>query len=461
MEIKLRNRSIIIQVITLLTFMFLVVAYAQLEWGLPQGVKKAALQTRGSILSSNGTMLARTVGDKRVYPQGPMAGQLLGMMGDSGGLEGLERAYNAQLSEGQDITVTIDPTIQATAERALGEGVRQHQGQYASAVVLEVRTGKIIAAASYPPFDPNHWQDYTPDDWRNHPFIDRFEPGSVIKGLTVASVLNDGLITPTTTYSTPMTRWVGGRWGSTIHDAVAHPNVLDTQGVLRYSSNVGISHIVEHIPNENLYNYLYNFGFGQSIDMPNMVTASGNLQPLNKWTDLVRTTNGFGQGMSTTTLQLAAAYNTLANDGHYVSPRLVEGESAGVSRNVVRIETSRTVRTLLRNVVRDGIPNAAGIQGFDLAGKTGTAQVVIDGKYSNNLYISTFAGFFPAQAPRITIAVMVYGAKKDYHGSMLAAPIYRDITAAVISQWATLPSQKPPAATPAPTTTPSGTPAQR
>lgn len=444
MEIKLRNRSIVIQFITLAAFLFLVVAYAQLEWGLPQGIKRAVLQTRGSIVTSSGTVLARTVDGKRIYPQGPLAGQLLGMMGETEGLEGLERAYNAQLAAGQNVKLTIDPTIQATAEQIMGQAVREHQGQYASAVVMEVRTGKIIAAASYPPFDPNNWKDYGPDAWRNHPFIDRFEPGSVIKGLTVAAALNDNLITPTTTYNTPMTRWVGGRWGSTIHDAVPHPGVLDTQGVLRYSSNVGMSHIVEHFPNERLYNYLYGFGFGQSIDIPNVVAASGSLQPLNKWNDLVRTTNAFGQGMSTTTLQLAAAYNTLANDGRYVSPRLVEGENAGVSRNVIRVETSRTVRTLLRNVVRVGIPSQAGIQGFDLAGKTGTAQVVVNGKYSDDLYISSFAGFFPAQAPRITITVMVYGAKKDYHGSMLAAPIYRDITAAIISKWAALPSQQPP-----------------
>lgn len=443
MEVKLRNRSLLIQVVTLLAFMFLVVAYAQLEWGLPQGVKKAVLQTRGSILASNGAVLARTVDGKRVYPQGALAGQLLGMMGDTEGLEGLERAYNAQLADGQNIRLTIDPIIQATAEQVMAKAVREHQGQYASAVVMEVRTGKLIAAASYPPFDPNHWKDYGPDIWRNHPFIDRFEPGSVIKGLTVAAALNEGLITASTTYNTPMTRWVGGKWGSTIHDAVPHPPVLDTQGVLRYSSNVGMSHIVEHFPNELLYNYLYNFGFGQSIDLPAIVTASGTLQPLNKWNDLVRTTNAFGQGMSTTTLQLVAAYNTLANDGRYVSPRLVEGENVGVSRNVIRVETSRTIRTLLSNVVREGIPGEAGIQGFDLAGKTGTAQVVVDGKYSDDLYVSSFAGFYPAQAPRITIAVMVYGAKKAYHGSMLAAPIYRDITAAVISKWAALPSQQP------------------
>ena len=443
MELKIRNRSRIIQVIALLAFMSLVWAYAQLEWGLPQNIKRAVLQSRGSILTESGAALARTVDGKRVYPQGKLAGQVIGMMGVTDGLEGLEAAYNSQLSAGQNVTVTLDPAIQATAENVLAKGVKEHQGEYGSVVVMEVRTGKIIAAASYPPFDPNTWKTFSPEARRNRPFLDRFEPGSTIKGLTVAAALNEGLTTPHTTYDTPMHRYVGGRWGHTIGDAVAHPGKLDIQGILRYSSNVGMSHVVEHFPNQRLRDYLTAYGFGQDVDLPTVITASGTLQPIRQWDDLVRATNAFGQGMSATPLQLAAAYNALANDGRYVSPRLVMSEPAGVSRNVIRVDSAHTIRTLLRNVIRDGIPGPAGIQGYDLAGKTGTAQVVVNGKYSNTIYDSVFAGFFPSDAPRITIAVMVHGAKERYHGSMLAAPIYRDVAAAIISQWGALPAAPP------------------
>ena len=446
MEIKIRNRSRIIQVIALIAFMSLVWAYAQLEWGLPQNVKRAVLQSRGSILSASGTVLARTIsvpgqrGEvKRVYPQGKLAGQLLGMMGTTDGLEGLEAAYNSQLSAGQNLTLTIDPVIQASAEDFLAKGVQEHQGQYGSVVVMEVRTGKILAAASYPPFDPNAWKSSSADARRNRPFLDRFEPGSTAKGLVVAAALNEGLTTPTTMYDTPMHRRIGQRWGHTIGDAVPHPPRLDTQGILRYSSNVGMSHVVEKFPNARMRQYLSAYGFGQDVDIPTVITASGILQPLRRWDDLVRTTNAFGQGVSGTLLQLAAAYNTLANDGRYVSPRLVIGEPAGESRDVIGVDASRTIRTLLKNVIKDGIPHAAGIKGYDLAGKTGTAQVAVDGGYSATLYDSVFAGFFPAEAPRVTIAVMVHGAKTEYHGSMLAAPIYRDVAAAIISQRADLP----------------------
>ena len=442
MELKIRNRSRIIQVIALLAFMSLVWAYAQLEWGLPQNIKRAVLQSRGSILTESGAALARTVDGKRVYPQGKLAGQIIGMMGVTDGLEGLEAAYNSQLSAGQTVTVTLDPAIQATAENVLAKGVQEHHGEYGSVVVMEVRTGKIIAAASYPPFDPNNWKTFSAEARRNRPFLDRFEPGSTVKGLTVAAAINEGLTTPSTTYDTPMQRFVGGRWGSTIHDAVDHPRSLNTQGILRYSSNVGMSHVVEHFPNEKLYAYLHAFGFGQDVDLPTMNTASGTLQPAAKWNDLVRITNAFGQGMSATPLQLAAAYNALANDGRYVSPRLVTSEPAGESRNVIRVDSARTIHTLLRNVIKDGIPGAAGIKGYDLAGKTGTAQVVVNGRYSATIYDSVFAGFFPSSAPRITIAVMVHGARERYHGSMLAAPIYRDVAAAIISQSATPPAEE-------------------
>ncbi|WP_272976409.1 peptidoglycan D,D-transpeptidase FtsI family protein [Deinococcus geothermalis] len=443
MEVKIHNRSRLMQFFALLLFLTLVWAYAQLEWNVPQGVKRTVMQARGSIIAADGTVLARSVNGKRVYPQGQLAGQVVGMMGTTEGLEGLEAAYNRTLEGGKNLKLTLDPGIQAAAEAALAEAVPKHQGEYGSVVVLETRTGRILAAASYPPFDPNNWRAYSAETRRNRPFLDVFEPGSTVKGLVVAAALNEGLTTPNTRYDTPMRRYVGGRWGSTIGDAVPHPGSLTTWEVLRYSSNVGMSHIVEHFPAERMRGYLSRYGFGDYVDMPTVMTSTGQLQPLRKWDDLVRATNAFGQGMSSTTLQLAAAYNVLANDGLYVTPRLVEGEPAGERREVLRPETARTTRTMLQAVIEEGIPHQAGIKGYPLAGKTGTAQVSAGSKgYASGLYDSVFAGFFPADAPRVTVAVMVHGAKVEYHGSQLAAPIYREIASAVISRWATPPREE-------------------
>ncbi|GAA5502037.1 peptidoglycan D,D-transpeptidase FtsI [Deinococcus xinjiangensis] len=440
MEVKIRNRSRLMQFLALFMFVSLVWAYAQLEWGLPHAVKRNVVQSRGTIYAADGSVLARSVGGKRMYPQGTLAGQVLGMMGDTEGLEGLEAAYNRSLEAGENLKLTLDPRTQAAAESALAAGVKAHNGQYGSVVVMETLTGRVLAAASYPEFDPNHWRDYSAETRRNRPFLDVYEPGSTIKGLVVAAALNEGLTTPTTTYSTPMQRHVGGRWGSTIHDAVDHPSVLTTKQVLRYSSNVGMSHIVQDFDSAKLRDYLSNYGFGQDVQMPVTATATGRLQPLRKWDDLVRVTNAFGQGMSSTTLQLAAAYNTLANDGLYVAPRLIEGASAGERREVLKPETARETRSMLEAVITEGIHNAAGLDGYALAGKTGTAQVSLGAQgYSANLYDSVFAGFFPADAPRVTVTVVVHGATTNYHGSMLAAPIYKKVAASIISNWAAAP----------------------
>ena len=202
-----------------------------------------------------------------------------------------------------------------------------------------------------------------------------------------------------------------------------------------------MSHIVEHFKPEHMYGYLYDFGFGQPVDLPVVFTETGQLRPWKNWDDYVRATNAIGQGMSSTLLQLGAAYNVVANNGRYMTPRLVQGDASGEEREVLRPETAKTLRGLLKAVVDEGIPHAAGIPGYSLAGKTGTAQVVENGRYSSTLYDSVFAGFFPAEDPRVTMVVMVHGAKREYHGSQLAAPIYRDIAVEVFSQWA-YPPQK-------------------
>ncbi|MBZ9751387.1 penicillin-binding protein 2 [Deinococcus sp. HMF7604] len=437
MEVKIRNRSYFMRFMALLMFLTLVWAYAQLEWGVPQAARQTAVQSRGPVLSADGRVLATSVKGKRVYPQGSLAGQLIGMMGATEGLEGLEHAYDGLLTAGQPLKLTIDTGVQASAEAALARAVPEHQGEYGAVVVLETRTGRVLAAASYPPFDPNTWRSHSEGARRNRAFLDRFEPGSTVKALVVAAAMNEGLTTPSTVYDTPMSRFVGGRWGSRIGDSVAHPKSLSTVGVLQYSSNVGMTHIVEHFPKEQMRGYLQQYGFGQEVALPTVPAASGQLQPLSRWSDLVRATNAFGQGMSSTTLQLAAAFNVLANDGRYISPRLVEGEAGMEKRDVLRPEVARETRHMLKSVIERIETNT--IKGYDLAGKTGTAQVVIDGRYSSTVYDSVFAGFFPVESPRITIAVMVRGAKREYHGSQLAAPLFRAISADTLSRWGAVP----------------------
>ncbi|GHF98236.1 penicillin-binding protein 2 [Deinococcus piscis] len=447
MEVKIRRRARLLQTIAAVIFLGLAWGYAQLEWSAPTSLSRSVVQARGAVLAADGTVLARSVDGKRIYPQGPLAGQVVGMMGTEEGLEGIEHAYNPQLESGQDITLTLNPRIQAQAEAALARRIPKSEGDSGSVIVLETRTGRILAAASYPPFDPNNWRDYQPSDWLNRPLMDVYEPGSPIKGLTVAAALNEGTITPSTVFDTPMRRYVGERSsGSTIGDSVPHEPKLTTTGVLRYSSNVGISHIVETLPGTKLRDYLLAYGYGKKVDLGPIPTQTGILQPEGKWDHLVETTSGFGQGMSGTTLQLAAAYNVLANDGLYIPPKLVEGSAGGERREVLGNPQARQIKPMLQTAL-EGIRHAAGINGYSCAGKTGTAQMVgDDGRYMKGQYNSTYAGFCQTADPRITIAVMVHGAKEDsgtFQGSQLAAPIFQELSAGIISMWGLPPEELP------------------
>lgn len=456
MEIKIHKRTLMMLLSGLLAFSWLVIAYASVMSplnpfeGVPLGNRLPQPSGRGRILAAGGEVLAltRTQGagtfamtEQRSYPHGQLAGQLLGIMGESEGLEGLEHDYQDSLAAGQDLNLTIDLELQAVTEGELARKAAEEKAEYAAAIVMETRTGRLLAVASWPPSDPSNWKQTSMSTRRNRAFIDRFEPGSVMKSMTVAAALDDRLIQPQQVLDTPMSRFVGARWGSTIRDSVAHGPKLTIQNVLRYSSNVGISHIVEPYTDEAFRARLAQFGIGVQPEIPVVTAGNGVLRPIERWDTLVRTTNGFGQGMSTTLLQLAVAYNVLGNGGVYLPPRLNAADPVGQGRRVVRAETAKTVRDMLRMTIELGIPHRALLYGYDLGGKTGTAQVATAGGYSNNLFESTYAGFYPNSNPEITVAIMAHGAKGLYHGADLAAPVYKNIVASYASSRAILPDE--------------------
>lgn len=389
---------------------------------------------RGTLWSADGRMLAGGPLELRRNPQGELAAPVVGFVGVSAGLEGVERALDERLKQGEDITLTLDTRVQGAVEDILSTAVRRTSAQYATAAVMDARTGELRALASVPGFDPADWQTAPPERWRNRAALDEYEPGSVLKALTVAALLDAGLTTPETRYPTPMRRRVAG---ATIGDLVPHPTNLSTREILRYSSNVGMTQLVDGVPAQLLRDAFASYGLGIAPRL-GLPAGDGILRDAADWSELSQATMAFGQGLTVTTLQLVAAFNVLATEGNYVTPRLLTSAPLQ-TRPVLRPATAARMREVLHKVIDDGIRTKAALPGYHVGGKTGTAQVVVDGRYSPDVFSSTFAGFLPAAQPRFTVAVMVRGAQRDFQGSQLAAPIFRDISGALFSLYALAP----------------------
>lgn len=426
--------------------------YARLEWKLAEATITPS-NLRGAIKLRDGTVMAESfeprkgdatvtdaellAGQVRRYPQGSLAGQVLGFKGRDRGLEGIEYFSEKTLSGGQDVILTLDPTIQATAEATLEQEIIDQNADAGSVVALEAGTGRLLAVASYPRFNPERRERYDGTQWLNRPFRNQFEPGSTMKAMVAAALINEGAATPETTVEAPMWRNVTGH---IINDVIKHKSLLTLKEVLRYSSNVGISKLTENrLSEKTLHTYLQEYGFGQPMRLEGASPARGSLRDWQTWRPIDHATATFGQGESTTTLQLATAFSVLMNDGMLIPPRLIEGAPRDASRRILSVQAARTTRDMLRAAVEDGLPQLAVIPGYCIGGKTGTAQTAINGRYSSDVFGAIFAGFFPCDKPRVTMVVEIYNPKKQIHGALVAAPVFRGIAEEVLAHWGVAP----------------------
>lgn len=382
---------------------------------------------RGALYAQDGTPLALTLEGGRHYPLAPSASQLLGFgeRGSGRGLEGLERDLNGPLSEGRSFTLTLDPWVQAMAEQALWEGLTRSRGAFATLLVLD-REARLVAVANGPAFDPNAPRKDPKEDlsWRNHAFLVPLEPGSTMKALTAAILLEEGAATLDTRVEAPMAREVDG-W--TIRDAVPHPPVLTLAQVLQYSSNVGISTLAEALPRTTFYRYLRRLHLTDPDLLPGVRVAQPLVPPPETWSRAAYANHTFGQGFLVTPLHLAAAFATLV-DGVYRPPRLFF-QQAGASERVFSPTTAKQVRQALE----EALAPRAHLPGYLLAGKTGTAQVVVKGRYSREVFTAWFAGFVPGDRPLYTVVVAVYHPRGEINGSQVAAPIFREVAAHLLA----------------------------
>jgi len=394
----------------------------------------------------------------RFYPQGPVAAQILGFAGlDNKGLEGLERSLEGTLAgkpgsqtvvkdpfgraldvvettretPGKDVRLTIDRQIQANAEEVLAETVRRWGAKSATAVVLDPRTGELLAMATAPRFNANRFAKTRADRRRNRAATDTYEPGSTFKLVTVAAALEEGIVNPRSSFRLAPTLEVADR---TIREAHSRGTQrLSVREIVEYSSNIGTITIAQRLGEGRLADWIDRFGFGTTtgVDFPG--ESPGFALPLDEWSGSTIGTVPIGHGIAVTPLQMARAYSAIANGGRLVRPHLIdriagEATKVGKGRRVVSKRVADQVLDMLRGVVVEGTGTAAAIPGYTVAGKTGTAaKIDPDGTYSSSRYVASFAGLVPASKPELVVMVMVDEPRGGYYGGTVAAPAFRDI----------------------------------
>jgi cell division protein FtsI/penicillin-binding protein 2 len=398
---------------------------------------------------------------KRFLPGRFQASQVIGLTGsEHEGISGLETQYDETLTgtpgrrvevrdlfgrpiqvlsdteaiEGADVRTTLDPAIQEFTEATLAATREQYGAKSAMAIVMNPQNGAILAMATVPRFDPNDRRVINPELERNRPVVDTFEPGSTFKIVPMVAALEDGKVNPGTTFHIPGDKIVLYDGKFTLRDAHEHgPQTLTATQILEESSNIGVSQISLKVGRERLEAWMKRFGFGAStgIDFPG--EASGYLPPGEKWFGTGIYTFPIGQGVTVNLTQMARAYAAIANGGTLVTPHLVAGPQAATGRTIMSARTAGQVDRMLRKVVseRDGTGNLADVEGYDVAGKTGTAEKIdpTTGLYNHLLYTSSFVGYAPADDPQLLVAVVVdEPTAGSYYGGDVAAPAFAEIT---------------------------------
>lgn len=407
---------------------------------------------------------------KRVYPAGPTASQILGFVNaENKGAEGLERTENDLLRgidgsmvadvdaqrrvipeamrttvhpvNGKDIVLTIDLTIQQIAEEALNKMAETYHPESACAVVLEPRTGQILALANYPGFNPNESAKTDPAQWRNRAVADLYEPGSTLKMVTVAAAMNEG-ISPRSivTHCARTEKITGGKISCSVHPPyMSGHGAVDMYKIIQHSCNIGSAHLAFKLGSKKLHAYEKAFGLIDRTRAGFGCEAVGYMIPPENWRVMKLANIGFGQGIAVTPLQMTAAYATIANGGVYNEPwvvkevrnadgSVIERNTNSAPRQVVSRQTAAEVTKMLMLCAEEGTGKTAQIEGRTVAGKTGSAQIAKPrGGYESGEFIASFMGFVPALKPRMVIAVVVTRPRGSHWGATVAAPVFKEI----------------------------------
>ena len=407
---------------------------------------------------------------RRYYPGGEVTAHIIGFTNiDDSGQEGIELAYEEWLDgepgakrvvkdgnhkiiedvesirrprPGKDLVLSIDRRIQYLAYRELKAVMKEHKARSASAVVLDIKNGEVIAMVNQPSFNPNKRQQLRSSSMRNRAVTDVFEPGSTMKPFIVASALESGRYQPETPVSTsPGWLRVGVNTVRDVHDY----GQLDVSGVIRKSSNVGISKIALSLPADEIWTLLTELGFGAQTFSGFPGEASGLLSYHGDWNAIETATLAYGYGVSVTPLQLAQAYAVLATGGIKRSVVFLRDSDVTEERRIMPAVIAQQVRNMLEQAAGpNGTAPLAQVPGYRVAGKTGTVKKSSAGGYSSNKYLAVFAGMAPASDPRFVMVVMVdEPANGKYYGGQVAAPVFSKVMAGALRLMAVPPDDVP------------------
>jgi cell division protein FtsI (penicillin-binding protein 3) len=407
---------------------------------------------------------------RRYYPAAEVTAHVVGKTNiDDAGLEGLELAYEEWLSgepgakrvvkdgqhhiiedvesisrprPGKDLRLSIDRRIQYLAYRELKAAVKEHRASSGSAVVLDVRSGQVLAMVNQPSFNPNSRKRLQRSSMRNRAVTDVFEPGSTMKPFIVATALETGRYRPDTPVSTSPGWFRVGR--NTVRDVHDYGD-LDVSGVIRKSSNVGITKIALSLSAEDIWRGLSETGFGEQTYSGFPGEASGLLSYHGGWNAIETATLAYGYGISVTSLQLAQAYAVLAAGGIRRPVAFLQDSEVAEERRVISKTVARQVLDMLEQAAGpEGTAPAAQIAGYRVAGKTGTVHKSVAGGYSDNKYLSVFAGMAPASDPRLVMVVMVdEPSNGKYYGGQVAAPVFSRVISGALRLLAVPPDNLP------------------
>jgi cell division protein FtsI (penicillin-binding protein 3) len=408
---------------------------------------------------------------RRTYPRGTVAASVVGYVGvDGQGLAGIEHSFDTLVRgragkvtllrdarrgmylvggeganrpiNGDDVVLTIDSVVQYIAERALAKAVAQWHAAGGTVMVMDPNDGAILAMASVPTFDPNHFRDFPPPTWRNRNIQEIYEPGSTFKIVTASAGLEERVVTPSQVLdcgngaievgSVEIHEHGGNRYG-----------VMTFEEVMLHSSNVGAIRVGLALGDERFYRYIRRFGFGERAGIQLPGETSGLLRRTARWSEVSSASISIGQEIGVTPLQMVTAFATVANGGIRVAPRIVDrvvnGSGKVVYRpqemppvRVVSEKTAAVLNEILKAVVARGTGENAGLAEHIAAGKTGTAQKFIRGGYSPDRFIASFGGYVPADRPRLAILVVIDEPKGAEYGGKVAAPVFREIAEPVL-----------------------------